>query len=132
MPEIDPIAALRPVLARHPELELAIVFGSVATGRQAPHSDLDIAVQARRALTAEQRMALVSELALASGRAIDLIDLRAVGEPLLGQVLAHGRRLVGSDEAFAELLRKHLFDAADFLPYAQRIVEQRRRAWIAR
>jgi predicted nucleotidyltransferase len=128
----DLMAALRPALAQRPELELAIVFGSVAAGRQRPGSDLDIAVQARRPLTAEQRMTLVGELALASGRAVDLVDLRAVGEPLLGQILAHGRRLVGSDEAFAELVCRHLFDAADFLPYAQRIVEQRRRAWIAR
>jgi len=123
---------LGPVLARHPELELVIVFGSLATGRQGPDSDLDIAVQARRPLTVAQRIALVGELALASGRAIDLVDLRAVGQPLLGQILVHGRRLAGNDRAFAEIVRKHLFDAADFLPYAQRIVEQRRQAWIGR
>lgn len=132
MPDLDPVTALSPVLDQHPELDLVIVFGSVATGRQGPESDLDLAVQAPRPLTAAQRMALVGELALVSGRAIDLIDLRTVGEPLLGQILAHGRRLRGSDQAFAELLRKHLFDAADFLPYAQRIVDQRRQAWIER
>lgn len=128
----DPINAVAQLLAQRPELELAIVFGSVAAGRQRPNSDLDLAVQAQRPLTVEQRIALVGDLALASGRAIDLIDLRTVGEPLLGQILSQGRRLLGSDEVFAELLRKHLFDAADFLPYAQRLVEQRRQAWIAR
>lgn len=30
----------------------------------------------------------------------------------------------------ASLLRQHLFDAADFLPYRDRILEERRRAWI--
>lgn len=55
-----------------------------------------------------------------------------MGEPLLGQILAHGRRLLGSDEAHGRLLSRHLIDAADFLPLAQRIVDERRRAWIGK
>lgn len=124
------IAALKDTLARHTRLELAIVFGSVARNAQAAHSDVDLAIQATSPLDAGLRMTLVAELAEATGRAIDLIDLRTVGEPLLGQILAHGRRLLGSDEAYACLLSRHLIDAADFLPYAQRIVDERRRAWI--
>lgn len=124
------IAALNDTLARHAELELAIVFGSVAGNAQGADSDVDLAVQAANPLDAELRMTLVAELAVATGRAIDLIDLRTVGEPLLGQILVHGRRLLGSDEAYARLLSRHLIDAADFLPYAQRIVDERRRAWI--
>ena len=131
MPDADVIHALKPVLALHPELDVVIVFGSMATGRQRPDSDLDLAVMAARPLTVAQRMALVGELALVTGRAIDLVDLRTVGEPLLGEVLVHGRRVLGSDQAFAELLSKHVLDAADFLPYAQRMIDQRRRAWIA-
>ncbi len=131
MPDADVIHALKPVLAHHSELDVVIVFGSMATGRQRPDSDLDLAVMAARPLTVAQRMALVGELALVTGRAIDLVDLRTVGEPLLGEVLVHGRRVLGSDQAFAELLSKHVLDAADFLPYAQRMIDQRRRAWIA-
>ena len=131
MPDADVIHALKPVLAHHSELDVVIVFGSMATGRQRPDSDLDLAVMAARPLTVAQRMALVGELALVTGRAIDLVDLRTVGEPLLGEILVHGRRVLGSDQAFAELLRKHVLDVADFLPYAQRMIDQRRRAWIA-
>jgi len=132
MTALDPIDTLLAPLARHPELELVIVFGSVAAGRQRPDSDLDIAVRAGQVLTATQKMALIEDLALATGRAIDLIDLRTVGEPLLGQVLAHGRRVLGSDEAFADLLRRHLIDSADFMPCVQRILEHRRGTWIGR
>ena len=121
---------LQDVLARRPELALAIVFGSVAAGAQDAESDVDLAVQAARPLGVKLKMALVAELAEATGRAVDLIDLRTVGEPLLGQILNHGLLLLGSDEEFARLLSRHLIDAADFLPYAQRIVDQRRRAWI--
>jgi len=41
-------------------------------------------------------LALIAERA-ATGRSADLVDLRQVGEPWLGQVLRHGRRLRGSD-----------------------------------
>ena len=126
------LVALRDTLARHPELALAIVFGSVARGAEDADSDVDLAVQAAGPLGAKLKMALVAELAEATGRAVDLIDLCTVGEPLLGQILNHGRRLLGSDEDYARLLSRHLIDAADFLPYAQRIVDERRRAWIGR
>lgn len=132
MAPLDRIDALESLLARQPGLELAILFGSMASGRQRPDSDLDLAVQAARPLTAEHKLALVGQLALASGRAVDLVDLRTVGEPLLGQILSRGRRLLGSDEAHAALLRRHLLDAADFLPYAQRMVTERRQAWIVK
>ena len=126
------IVALHDTLARQPGLELAIVFGSIARGTEGADSDVDVAVQAARPLNAAAKMALVAELADATGRAVDLVDLRSVGEPLLGQILQHGLRLLGSDEAQACLLSRHLIDAADFLPYAQRIVDERRRAWIGK
>ena len=53
-------------------------------------------------------MALIGDLALEIGRPVDLIDLNSVGEPLLGQIVTGGRRLMGSDTHYAELIRKHL------------------------
>ena len=126
------IDTLQREFARHPELELALIFGSAARGSLRPDSDIDVAVQARAELDANQKMTLVGDLAAATGRAIDLIDLRVAGGPLLGQILSHGRRLLGTDEAHGQLLSRHLIDAADFGPYAQRIVDERRRAWIGR
>jgi predicted nucleotidyltransferase len=111
---------------------LAYVFGSVARGTARADSDLDLAVQAAQALDASQKMALIGDLAEATGRPVDLIDLRTVGEPLLGQILTHGHRLLGSVDAHGRLLSRHLLDASDFLPYAQRIVDERRRAWIGK
>ena len=126
------IQLIQRTLTRHGGLELAFVFGSVAQGKAHADSDLDIAVQAARPLSSQQKMALIGDLAAATGRPVDLIDLRTVGEPLLGQVLGHGRKLLGSVEAHGSLLSRHLIDAADFLPFAQRIVDERRRAWIGK
>ena len=61
---------------------------------------------------------------------VDLIDLSVVGEPLLGQIVRHGRRVLGSDTIYGELISKHLFEQADFMPYQARILAERRMAWI--
>ena len=57
-------------------------------------------------------------------------DIHTVGEPLLGQILQHGKRILGSDTHYANLIRRHLFDQTDYLPYRNRILAERRQAWI--
>lgn len=126
----DLAALLRHALEGFPNIELALVFGSVATGRARFDSDLDIAVAAKRALTSVEKQCLMSALAENTGRAIDLIDLSVAGEPLLGQIVRHGKRLLGSDEAYGQLISRHLMDQADFMPYRNRILAERRAAWI--
>jgi len=125
-------AQLRDVLAHFPMLVLALVFGSVAQGRQRADSDLDIAVAANQALTAAEKMNIIAALAESTGRPIDLIDLKAVAEPLLGQIVRHGRRLMGSDSAYGRLISQHLFEQADFMPYRNRVLAERRAAWIGK
>lgn len=115
-------------LQKHQYIQAAYVFGSIAKGTEKPESDLDIAVQSKDQLTTEQHIALIEDLALATGRAIDLIDLKTAGEPLLGEILK-GLRLLGSNEAHAELIKRHLFDSADFLPYVERMLAERRAQW---
>jgi len=118
------------VISTHPDIRLAILFGSLAMGKGSRDSDLDLAVDAGRPVTLDEKMAIISELAERSGRPVDLVDLHNVGEPLLGQILNKGKRILGSDLLFGNLLSKHLFEQADFLPYRQRILEERRKAWI--
>lgn len=81
------------VLVAHPAITLAYVFGSVAGGRARPDSDVDVAVQASQPPDLAMRMQLVEGLALATGHPVDLIDLPAADEPLLGQVLKPGERI---------------------------------------
>jgi uncharacterized protein len=121
---------LRELLSRQNDIRLSIVYGSVADGRETAESDLDIAVLADRPLTPERKIALIDALADISGRPIDLIDLCTAGEPLLGRILQQGTRLTGSNSTWATLVSKHLFDAADFLPYRNRMLRERREAWI--
>jgi len=120
------------VLDSQPEILLGILFGSVAAGKERTDSDVDVAVDVGRILTAQEKMTLIASLAEATGRPTDLVDLHSVGEPLLGQILSHGERILGSDSRYANLIRKHLFDKADFLPYRERILRERRQAWIGK
>ena len=125
-------AQLRDCLADFPNVELALVFGSVATGQARFDSDLDIAVAAQRALTSMEKQNIISALAACTGRPIDLIDLKTAGEPLVGQIVRHGVRILGSDRAYGNLISRHLLDRADFMPYRNRILAERRAAWIGK
>lgn len=117
-------AQLCEVLARFPDL----VFGSVEKGLQWPDSDLDIAIQARQALSVAEKTTLNEALAQSTWRPIDLIDLKVVAEPLLGQIVRHVRRLFGSGTAYGQLISRHLFEQADFTPYRSKILAERRAA----
>ena len=44
------------------------------------------------------------------GRPVDIVDLYYAAEPILGQVFK-GRRLLGDDATYANLLTKHLINA---------------------
>ncbi|MBK9161503.1 MAG: nucleotidyltransferase domain-containing protein [Nitrosomonadales bacterium] len=123
---------LKETLEQFPQVSLAVLFGSAARGHQQPESDLDIAVAANRPLTADEKIAIIGALAERTGRPIDLIDLNGVAEPLLGQVVRHGRKILGSDTLYGELISRHLFEQADFMPYRARLLAERRLAWIGK
>lgn len=126
-PELTKIAQLLNMLAN---IRQAYVFGSLAKGTARSDSDLDIAIMATSTLDTETRIHLIEQLAQLTGRPIDLIDLRNTGEPLLGEILRHGVLLKGSDSEHAALITRHIFDSEDFLPYAERILKERRQQWI--
>ncbi|QEA14549.1 nucleotidyltransferase domain-containing protein [Comamonas flocculans] len=128
----DLLESLRAVLRGFPSVRLAVLFDSTAQGRARADSDLDLAVDAGRALTAAQRLQLVRALAQKTGRAVDLVDLTDVGVPLLGQIARHGKRVVGSSADFGRLIHRSLIEEADFMPLRQRMLDERRRAWIGR
>lgn len=122
---------IRSVLERHPEIRIALLFGSLAAGKGRRDSDLDLAVAAAQPLSADQKTALIAELAQATGRPVDLVDLHTAAGLVLKEALTTGLRLRVTDKALlAELVKKMWFDEADFQPYRRRILEARRKQWI--
>jgi len=57
------------------------------------------------------------------------MDLYHAPEPVLGEALK-GVRLLGNAAAHAQLVTRHVLNAADFLPLRERILTERRSAWI--
>ena len=107
------------------------MFGS-ATETSTAQSDLDVAVAGARALSADEKMRLIDELALDSNRAIDLVDLHDLHGPLLARLLKNGRIVLRreGDDIYPRLILRAIADEDDFLPYRRRILETRLKAWI--
>ncbi|PLY17211.1 MAG: DNA polymerase III subunit beta [Sedimenticola sp.] len=121
------------VLEADPSLQIVILFGSMANGQIRTDSDIDIAVAANKPLDAGAKLALIDSIGERIGRPVDLVDLRNAGEPLLGQILRKGKKLLVRDRRLLEaLISRHLVDTEDFLPYRHLILEQRRREWIGK
>lgn len=124
----EPIACL---LARYPSVKLGIVFGSLAEERATPESDLDLGVAATQPLNTAMKTTLIEALAAIAGRPIDLVDLQAVSGPILQQVLTQGQLIYCTDQMlYAALIRDMLFNQSDMMPYYDRILAERRKAWI--
>ncbi len=94
-------------LRKHPNVRLAVLFGSVARGSEQPDSDLDVLVRLRRD-DHRARADLVDALQEASGRRVQLVSLEQAGEAplLLADVLSDGRVLVDRDGDWARLRRR--------------------------
>lgn len=124
--------AIKDVVRRvAPEVKAAWVFGSVAEGSARRNSDLDVAVLGERPLTSATKKALIERLAQTEGRPVDLVDLQVTRGPIVGQVLGCGTRLFCADTTlYAELMKRRMFDQADWEPLRRRILKARRDAWI--
>jgi predicted nucleotidyltransferase len=124
-------AAIEQVLAHHPSIVVAILFGSLATGHSRNDSDLDLAVTSTMSLDTQTRFQLIEELAVGLGRPVDLVDLAQTHGPLLQQILTKGRLIICTDRTrYAGLLLRVVYEEADVMPYYRRILAERRQAWI--
>lgn len=118
-------------LAEQDMIELAILFGSLSRGQENWDSDIDLAVAGESSLSAEEKMHLIEGLVEIVGRPVDLIDLHEVRGTILHQILTTGTLVYCRDhQLYAELIKQMLFDQADFMPYRERILAERREAWI--
>lgn len=117
-------AALRPVLELHPEVRLALLFGSRARGVAGPEADLDLAVEV--ALGEElDALGLMAELSSATGLEVDLVDVtpgRCVGYPLLAALVRDAVVVhEGERHAEAEFRTRALLQASLDRPWYERM-----------
>ncbi|ROO26377.1 DNA polymerase subunit beta [Salinisphaera orenii MK-B5] len=127
-PSLEPIKRF---LAAQPDIRLGMVFGSVTHDRARTDSDLDIALLGDHALASERRAELIAALARLYGRPVDLIDLKTAGIPIARSAVLDGQVLYSRNSGdYPAQVTRLLIDSADFLPYRDRLLKERRDAWI--
>ena len=99
------LAKLRKLLRTEPNVRLAVLYGSTATGMDAPSSDVDLLVSLERDRP-EAAVKLATRLERGLGRDVDVARVNRVRDStplLLLQAIDEGRVLLDRDGAWAEL-----------------------------
>lgn len=101
MPGLDPrhVERIAEMLDARFGLDALWLFGSVASGRAAARSDVDLAALFRRSPAPLDLLDARGEIAALLGRDVDLVDLGRASPVLAMQVVRHGRLLVERDPA---------------------------------
>lgn len=127
------IESIIKILKNHPNIELAILYGSVAEDKATFESDIDIAVAGQNSLSSDKKMSLINELATASGRSVDLVDLQTTHGTLLKQILTRGSKIYSNNKPlYANILKRMLFEDADMMPYYYRTIRKQRDRWLSK
>lgn len=131
MSTIDLIEIVKQRLTADERVKLAVLFGSLARGRAKPTSDIDIGVAYAGQLTLDEKIDLGQKLSAATGREVDVVDLRRVEGVLLQQILNCRVTLVRREpELMGNLIAKRVTEEADFMPVLDRMLKKRRERFI--
>ncbi|HEY3351661.1 MAG TPA: nucleotidyltransferase domain-containing protein [Polyangia bacterium] len=120
-------SALGRLFASRPEVDVAAVFGSTATGRERPDSDLDLYVRLRpgASWSLRERLALAGEASSICRREIDLVVEDDTTSVILRREVAnHGRPLYEARPgAWRDLRAAAGLAYVDLEPFMRRIGE---------
>lgn len=102
-------------------IELAVLFGSRATGETNRLSDLDVAVAFHADVPDEKRRSYVDEIVAeilhqTGVEAIDLVDLDRASPAMGYEILSKGELLIGEESAMTERETECLLRKLDFQP----------------
>jgi predicted nucleotidyltransferase len=125
------IAQTLDFLADNPDLLLVVIFGSIANDSQRPDSDIDVAFFPKKRFSGRQRQQLVDQIACATGRTVDLVDLSDIDGALLRQILHSGRVIFSKQPGITGILTERLLGwQEDFEPQLNALLESRLQRFI--
>ncbi|MBT4520335.1 MAG: nucleotidyltransferase domain-containing protein, partial [Halieaceae bacterium] len=70
------------LLSRYPGIDMAILFGSQATGHTTPESDIDLALLSDAPISSGLKLELIELIGAEFGRPVDIVDLYYAAEPV--------------------------------------------------
>ena len=118
---------LQLILERYPEVQLAILYGSVARDAHRRDSDVDLAIAAdsRATLREDILLDISLECSRATARDVQVRDLARAQGLFLKQVLTTGRIILSRDAPiYGELIVRMLAFVTDMLPAIRKIRRQ--------
>lgn len=111
-------------------VQIALLFGSQASGTALEHSDVDIAVAGDAEFSVDYKITLAASLSRLLNREVDLIDLNATHGTLLCEVLTRGVLLIHRDPALYErLIKRMLAEQEDDTRVASKARLERVQRW---
>ena len=125
---------LQELLTEHPEVKLAILYGSFAKGSERPDSDIDLAVAKdhRDQLDEETLLSISLEASKRTEREVQLRDLARAQGVFLKEVLTKGEVIHQTDPRVrGELIIRMLDFVEDFLPTVRMIRRKKRERFLA-
>jgi predicted nucleotidyltransferase len=127
----DTVNQVKSFFERDPDVRLAVLFGSYATGRIHSGSDVDIAVAYPEKMSLEDRVAKAQELSAVVNKEIDLIDLREAHGVLLQQILRNRKTLVNRDpELYGRIIVRRIDEEESLMPLYERVLQARRERFL--
>ncbi|WP_347359207.1 nucleotidyltransferase domain-containing protein [Bdellovibrio sp.] len=122
--------ALQTFLQKHPSVAVLGYFGSYAKGHPRSDSDVDICLAEDRPLSTEKKIQYINELTLLLRKEIDLLDLHTVNGVILKESLHTAKWVHKETAVYAQIMKRMLFDQADFQPYYQRMLKAKRERFL--
>lgn len=107
------VSSLREFLSHDENVLFALLFGSYASGRQTPKSDIDLAVYFLCPPSGLGVLDLLNRLSSLSPVDVDLIVLNTASPFLRHQVLRYGRPLVVKDRVLYRVFREKTMSEYD-------------------
>ena len=115
------------------DIDLMIILGSRAKGRERPDSALDLAVWRSSKWSIDFYRECVEQITAFMPTAIDLIDLSKIDGPLLQEILCSGKKIYQQQDHLLGVLYVRLMDwRTDFMPAWENMVDQRRKRFLAK
>ena len=121
----DIIDRLKDYFSHDDDIEMVLLYGSVAKGTFNPKSDIDIALYSKKELSFEVLAKIQTELAIMFDREIDVADLKKAEGTFLYQIMTNAVKIKFEENIYVRYAMKALYFYEDFLPILRRTQEEK-------
>lgn len=99
------------------DIDVVLVYGSFAKGKQNENSDVDIAIHSVNGkISIDDLVEMQVALSLLLGREVDLVDLRGAEGYFLYEIMTQNKRIIYKPEIYVHYLMEALYFYEDFMP----------------